>query len=329
MRRVLLLILLTLPAGSETVGAQEVPPSLDERLTTENSSASTFPRRIDARRLPNLIQVHEGVYSGGSPEGDQAFQELRSLGVKTVISVDGMQPDVAAARKHGLRYVHLPHGYDGVPDQRARELAKAVRTLAGPIYIHCHHGQNRSPAAASVACVAAALIPPDQSAAILKLAGTSPHYRGLYRSARAARPLAESVLDEMDVEFPETSDVPPMAEAMSSIERTHDRLALIAAAGWQAPREHPDLDPAHEALMLREHFTELLRTDFARIEPLAFRQSLQESELAARALADALTESDRRSPKQTAQRAANRLFSQISSGCTTCHQKFRDVPPSR
>ena len=54
------------------------------------------------------------------------------LGVKTVISVDGAKPDVDLAKKHGMRYVHLPHGYDGVPDDRAKELAKAVRRPGRP-----------------------------------------------------------------------------------------------------------------------------------------------------------------------------------------------------
>jgi hypothetical protein len=32
--------------------------------------------------------------------------------VKTIVSVDGGKPDVETARKHGIRYVHLPIGYD-------------------------------------------------------------------------------------------------------------------------------------------------------------------------------------------------------------------------
>ena len=107
-------------------------------------------------KLPNAYRLHPRVISGGQPEGEQAFARLKELGVKTVISVDGARPEVELARKYGLRYVHLPHGYDGVPDERASELAKAVRDLPGPVYIHCHHGKHRSPAAATVACVAAA-----------------------------------------------------------------------------------------------------------------------------------------------------------------------------
>lgn len=180
--------------------------------------------RIANDRLPNAYRVAEKVISGGQPEGDQAFADLAALGVKTVISVDGAQPDVELARKHGLRYVHLPHGYDGIPGERVRELAKAVRDLPGPIYIHCHHGQHRSPAAAAVACVSAGLIGPESALAVLATAGTSPNYRGLYQSAQSAQRLDDKLLDELRPEFPETASLPPIADAMVQIERTHEHL---------------------------------------------------------------------------------------------------------
>jgi hypothetical protein len=91
------------------------------------------PTKIAAEHLPNAYRVHERVISGGLPEEGAAFQELESLGVKTIISVDGARPDVALAKAHGMRYVHLPHGYDGVPNQRMLQLAKAVRELPGQV----------------------------------------------------------------------------------------------------------------------------------------------------------------------------------------------------
>ncbi len=143
--------------------------------------------KIDDARLVNSFRIHEKVISGGEPHGEEAFAALAELGVKTVISVDGAKPEVALAKKHGMRYVHLPHSYDGVPAERAKELAKAVRDLPGPVYIHCHHGKHRSPAAAAVACVGAGLLPPSNALKVLETAGTSKSYRGLYQSAENAQ----------------------------------------------------------------------------------------------------------------------------------------------
>ncbi|MCS7469289.1 hypothetical protein NZK35_21780 [Stieleria sp. ICT_E10.1] len=299
-------------------------------IASPDAQRKASPRRIDAPHLPNPIQVHPKVISGGLPDGEKAFEALQSLGVTTVISVDGMKPDVETAKKYGLRYIHLPHGYDGIPDERVKELAKAVRGFEGKIYIHCHHGKHRSPAAASVACVAAGLIPKSESLAILQLAGTSHHYRGLYESARVVTPLESALLDELSVDFPESVEVPPMAEAMVAMGHTHHHLKLIAEAGWRSPADHPDLSPAHQALLMREHFTELLRSEDVLKESDLFRQSLRESEQAAEALEDALRGWAATSPAADAPppEAVRRHAAAISANCKACHRQFRDVPLS-
>ena len=328
-----LTIILALLASQQDAGLPQPEPSgqsasggLNSVDGDSRSAAATTLRRLEARHLPNPIQVNDKILSGGLPEGDAAFAELSRLGVKTIISVDGMKPDVETAKRYGLRYVHLPHGYDGVPRQRGKELAKAVRDLEGPIYIHCHHGKHRSPAAASVACVLAGLIPPSQAMAILELAGTSPKYRGLYQSARTAQPLDAQVLDRLQLEFVESSPIPPMAEAMVAIEHTHEHLGWIAEAGWRTPADHPDLTPAHEALLMREHFAELLRAEEVRQEPVAFQQSLRASEQAAQSLEQALRSWQPTTPQDVAPAIVDQMWRWIDDNCKSCHEAFRDIP---
>jgi cytochrome c556 len=272
------------------------------------------PEKIAAQHLPNAYRVHPRVISGGLPQGEQAFGELAALGVRTIVSVDGAKPDVAGAAQFGLTYVHLPHGYDGIPAERARELAKAVRDLPGPVYVHCHHGQHRSPAAAAVACITAGLIEPAAGETILKQAGTSEHYLGLFQAVRAARPLDRRELDALQAEFPATAKVPPLAEAMVAIEHVHDRLKAAAAAHWNAPPGDPDLVPAHEALLLKEQFAELLRTDDA----ARFPQRLREAQAAASELEAAL-----RTARLPAAAAA---LARVNANCTDCHRRHRDMP---
>ena len=300
-------------------------PPTEPRPAASAIDAAWAPVRLEAEHLPNPVRVHPRVISGGLPEGEEAFRELRDLGVRTVISVDGMTPDVATAGKYGLRYVHLPHGYDGIPAGRVAELAKAVTDLEGPVYIHCHHGKHRSPAAAATACVAAGMLPPEDAVPVLKLAGTSPKYRGLYRSAERVRPLGEAFLDGLTIEFPEKAEIPPTAEAMIALEQTRANLKAIADAGWRTPPDHPDLDPAHEALLLREHFTELLRTEETRTEPDEYRRLLSDSEEAARVLETGLrtwAAAPENDPPASLRGAAER----IATNCAACHGKFRNVP---
>lgn len=289
-----------------------------EVAKTLTSEPKKSIEKLPSKHLPNLVQVHPQVLSGGSPEGDEAFAELRSRGVRTVISVDGAKPDVATAKRFGLRYVHLPHGYDGVPTDRAAELAKAVLDLPGPIYIHCHHGKHRSPAAAAVACVGAGLIASGDARSVLQLAGTSEHYRGLYDSAAEARHLDQALLNELKADFPAVAKLPAMAEAMVALEHTHDHLKSFQVANWQPLARQPDLESAHEALLLREHYVELQRSVAARAEPAGFQDLLQEGEAAAQELEDAL-----RKPSPV---IASRALEKVSANCLACHRTYRDLP---
>lgn len=311
----------TEPVTTQTPAPAETPPpAANPPATTSAPPPVVTPEKLPVEHLPNALRVTENVISGGLPDGEAGFQELEALGVKTVISVDGMTPEVETARRHGMRYVHLPHGYDEVPTQRGHELAKALRELPGPVYIHCHHGKHRSPAATAVACVEAGLIAQESAETILKTAGTGENYLGLYRSARDAGALDQAYLDGLKVEFVEVADIPPLADAMVEMEHTHDHMKQIAAAEWQAPTKLPDLEPAHEALLLKEHFTEMLRMDAVATKPEPFREYLRVSETAAQQLEDALKQSP---PDLEAARTA---LDAVNTNCTACHRDFRDNP---
>lgn len=305
------------------IGCSRPPASQPEPTAAAKEWA---PAPIASPNLPNAYRLHAQVISGGQPHGEEGFRELNELGVKTVISVDGAPPQLVAAKKYGLRYVHLPHGYDGVPEERGRALAKAVRDLPGPFYIHCHHGKHRSPAAATVACIGAGLLAPENALTVLKTAGTNPGYRGLYESAQQVRKFEDAVLDELILDFPESVQLPPLAEAMVAIEHTHDRLKTLADAGWKPPPGDADQDAAHEALLLQEHFTELLRTEETLRQPARFQYLLRESERAAAELESALrawTDRDQPVPEIIPQ-----SFDRITKHCKACHVEFRDVPLS-
>jgi protein tyrosine phosphatase (PTP) superfamily phosphohydrolase (DUF442 family) len=307
-------------------GCQSQPSASPPVAVQKPGQGRQPPERLAARHLPNAFRIHQRVISGGQPQGEDGFRELAALGVRTVISVDGATPDVATAKRHGLRYVHLPHGYDGIPVERVQQLAKAVRDLPGPIYIHCHHGKHRSPAASAVACVAAGLLDSRVAVGVLETAGTSAAYRGLYASARDARPLDARLLDALRPEFPEKAKIPPLAEAMVALEQTHDRLKSIAAVGWRTPLDHPDLEPAHEALLMREHFTELLRSEDLRQQPQGFLRMLRESESTALELEHALAARKAAGYTGEAPPAIAAAFAKIVANCSACHKAYRDVP---
>lgn len=287
-------------------------------LAEGTGAVDTEPHRLECAFLPNAVQISRTLITGGEPAGEEAFAELARLGVRTVISVDGATPDVEAARRYGLRYVHLPHGYDGISEPRQLELAKAVRDLPGPIYLHCHHGLHRSPAAGAVAGVRAGLIPPVMAERILTLAGTGPNYLGLWEVARSARPTRAEVLDRLEIQFPETSPVPPLAQAMAKMESCFDRVREIEAGDWESP------SAGHELLMLEEHYFEMARLD-EKPRSENFRALLGRDVQLSRALRTTWEASSANLARE-GQRKLSAMVDALAKDCKACHATDRDQP---
>jgi rhodanese-related sulfurtransferase len=282
--------------------------------------------KLNMSHLPNAMRVHPKVISGGLPNGDDGFRELASLNVKTVISVDGTKPAVSLARKYGIRYVHLPHSYDGIPARRIAELAKSVRDLEGPIYIHCHHGKHRSPAAAAAACVAAGFIPSIHAKSVLVTGGTSESYRGLFQSVETASRIDDVTLNQLVVEFPEVADVPQMAESMVQIEGIHDRLKVLTEARWNAMDIESRAEVVHDALLLREQFAELLRMPDVLSGPDDRKQGFEDARVDSENLETQLRSLNLRAATAASFSDTSRTLKRITTGCRVCHEEFRDIP---
>ncbi len=270
---------------------------------------------VDFAGLHNVIRVSEKIYSGGVPEGEVGFQGLKKLGIKTIVTVDGAKPEVARAKALGMRYVHLPFGYDSCPAPTANAIAKAVKDLPGPIYIHCHHGKNRSPVAAALAAKALDGISDDEAVRLLERAGAGKNYTGLYRDARSYKAPTAAELDRLQVRFRETAKTPPLMDAMVAIDERHGKLMALQKNGWKAA---PGVNPAYEALQLQELFTELNRTGDIKKRPADYRAWMRQSEADGKALEAAIRAGD-------SDQASARL-GRLTAGCGSCHAKYRNVP---
>jgi AcrR family transcriptional regulator len=267
--------------------------------------------------LHNTFRVTERILSGSQPDGDAAFAALAQLGVKVIVSVDGAKPDLARAVKYGLRYVHLPIGYDGVPAARVAELARAATAQPGSIYVHCHHGKHRGPAAVAVMCEAVDGWSRERAEAWLRQAGTADDYPGLYRAVREFQPVTEAQLARVGA-LPEVAKTPALVDAMVTIDERFDALKAAQKAGWKPPADQPDLAPAHEATLLWEHLRELARTEETAQRPADYRAKLADSEAAADGLRTGLRGMERDLP------ALDAAFKKTAQSCTDCHTAHRN-----
>jgi hypothetical protein len=286
-------------------------------------------RVTDYQGLHNVVAFHEGVLSGSVPEGDAGFDTLQVLGVRTILSVDGALPDVDRARARGMRYVHLPIGYDGFDDARKVELARAVRDLPRPIYIHCHHGKHRSAGATATVAVALGWLTPELAADRMKVAGTAAGYTGLWSCTANAVPLAAAVIDAAPADFPERTTPTSLVAAMVEIDDVHDRLKRVQKAGWRAPRDHPDLAPLADAGRLADLYRLLdddaRLTDVAPAERHMVREWLVREGLAAARLEGLLEAMDASVPDRAALNLrADASLALLGASCKACHQQYRD-----
>lgn len=292
---------------------------------TKGRDRAPSPQRIEAKGIENLFRLSPRLFSGGQPEGEKGFETLKRLGIRTVISVDGSQPDVETARRLGLRYVHLPVGYDGIPRDQTIKMVEAIRELPGPVFVHCHHGKHRGPAAAAVCALATEGWDRTMARSWLERAGTDPKYKGLFATVDSFRPPSEEELGRArQDQLPERAEVPALVESMVEIDRIWDHLKEIQKAGFRTPKDSPDLDPPHEALMLVEQFREASRREGGKRKGEEFGRLFATAEHDAAELMSALREvsSD---PSTVAQRKAQAMFGRVSRDCTSCHVRFRDT----
>lgn len=304
-------------AAASHRGAVAEPGRSDSSTPPEKNAppAEGFPRKIASNLdgLFNLIEVQERIFSGSEPKDKSAFAALRDLGVKTIVSVDGARPNTELARQFGLRYVHIPIGYDCIPDTAAAALTRVVREIDGPIYFHCHHGQHRGPAAAAIACLASRKTSDTSALKFLELAGTGKEYAGLWRDVAAFRPPAP---DARLPELVERAEVDSLSAAMAVLDRQWDNLKFCRDAGWKTPKDHPDLDPPQAALLVREAFTEAVRGLGANSPRPELKEWLTDAQAQALAIETDLAHARH-------EQLATKLQA-LEQSCKTCHAKFRN-----
>jgi hypothetical protein len=156
----------------------------------------------------------------------------------------------------------------------------------------------------------------DQAVSWMRLAGTATNYAGLYRTVERFRPPTDDALKKVPENFPETSPVSPLADVMIQVDGRFENLKLIRKMGYKTPPGHPDLEPAHEALLLDELLKELLRSSDFEKRPADFKSKLDEAEKAAaylnKCLGSGLTNTTEIS------------FQKLNAACLACHKDYRN-----
>lgn len=97
----------------------------------------------------NFHRLNESVYRGAQPSA-QGFQSLAKLGIKTIIDLRGAGHRSAEERRvvesAGMKYINIPLSGHLAPSQD--QVDKLLELLndqsAGPVFVHCRRGADRT-----------------------------------------------------------------------------------------------------------------------------------------------------------------------------------------
>ncbi len=307
--------------GAATVGFVLAARSTQQATPDEAAILAEVPPAVkslhssNAPGLQNVFRLGDNLYSGSSPDDETAFASLVRLGVKTIISVDGATPDVELAHQFGLRYVHLPISYQSVPRETIVKLVRASHELPGPIYLHCHHGHHRGPAAAVALwrCLDKS-VSETQAHAAMKLIGTGDRFTGLYASVKElVRPkAAELAADQSPLS--EVAPVAPLAKAMAEIDRMWDRAVAdetdATAISMQLTIAFDIAEHFRDAASLSDVTDDELKRDL--------RETADELDRFAETIKSGMR--DRTAPNA----ARTSAMTRVSARCNECHARRRD-----
>ena len=126
-------------------------PAAKAETGKATTTGRPFAARVtDAKGILNVAKVREGLYRGGQPDGDEGYAWLKSLGIKTVISLRSWHEEQSAVEKHGMTGVRLAvqadvFGSEPPTREQVDEFFRIVLDPAqGPVYFHCKHGKDRT-----------------------------------------------------------------------------------------------------------------------------------------------------------------------------------------
>jgi len=100
---------------------------------------------LDVLGVENLHRITPTLYRSAQPRiGNVAA--LRSLGIRTIVSLRSFNDDRAVFAGHDMRLVRVPINTWAIDDAKVLRALVAIREAEkhGPVLIHCMHGADRT-----------------------------------------------------------------------------------------------------------------------------------------------------------------------------------------
>lgn len=118
--------------------------SMNTTRAASNLACAQWAEPMQVQGLPNLHKICDNLYRGAQPTAE-GLQELKKLGVRTVIDLRESNGNPAKTAELGLTYEHIPMTAFHVKDDSVAQFLRiAGAPDRAPIFVHCKRGADRT-----------------------------------------------------------------------------------------------------------------------------------------------------------------------------------------
>ncbi len=121
-----------------------VPSRACQTSPDGDSPKTSWAEPISIEDVPNLYCFGLGLYRGAQPKAN-GFEKLQKLGIKTIINLRSFHSDKEKVLRLGVSYeqIHMK-AWHAEKEDVVRFLRIAIDPGCLPIFVHCHHGSDRT-----------------------------------------------------------------------------------------------------------------------------------------------------------------------------------------
>jgi tyrosine-protein phosphatase SIW14 len=130
------------------VSAQSAPSNIQP--STPAVLTSAYGEKLKINGVPNPGKINGGLYRGAQPSA-QGFEELKKLGITTVVDLRGEDRgkdwEKNQVERLGMHYIPIPIGNFAAPtNEEVMVFLSLVRNADAnqKVFVHCHYGEDRT-----------------------------------------------------------------------------------------------------------------------------------------------------------------------------------------
>jgi tyrosine-protein phosphatase SIW14 len=143
--------------ASHTIGNHQrifwIDPALEFSLAKERKLTALVKKSRPLAALPpqnhlpglgNFAAVSDVLFRGSQPSRE-GFEQLKTMGIKTIVNLRAYRGDVGKLKGLGFQYVHLRCRAWLPSGKKLAEFLKIVDEPTNrPVFVHCWHGSDRT-----------------------------------------------------------------------------------------------------------------------------------------------------------------------------------------